>query len=172
MILLFDFCRVVTGIVFLISSISKLKAISTFELTVQEFQILPVKYVKASAWLFIGGEIAVVVLINFDRWLLQIGFALAILLLIIFNAALLSVIKRKIATSCNCFGYKNKLISPYDVWRNTIFILCAFGGQSISVYTLDSFVGSSALGLGLVVFLAVGFVCIVMNLGEIIQVFK
>lgn len=121
--------------------------------------------------LFLCGEFAVVLLVIFGGSLLIIGFPLAILLLFLFCIALVSVLVRRIRTSCNCFGPGAKQVSRFDVWRNIGFMLCALGGWEGLGWTKNT---QGNLGLLEWVLTGLGagaFVVIWTQLGEIVQIF-
>jgi uncharacterized membrane protein YphA (DoxX/SURF4 family) len=165
------FCRVVIGLVFVVSSVSKVLHISQFRQVISNFHILPRRLCGTAAILFICGEFAVVVFVIIGGPLLLFGFALAIFLLLIFCVALISVLARQIQTSCNCFGPSEKPVRVTDVWRNLGFILCAFGGWATLAWTRRS-----PESLGVVEWLLIGicaciFVLLCTQLGEITKLF-
>jgi hypothetical protein len=154
------FCRIAIGLVFALSFIGKIRNVRQFEQTVRDFAILPRRFSKIAALLFLCGEFAVVVLVTLGNSFLFAGFALAACLLLIFSIALASVLARNMRTSCNCFGSTTKQVSPFDVWRNAGFILCALGGcglltASKGAQTSLGLVEVSLVGLGAAVFVAV-----------------
>src|ERR1700737_4006721 len=122
------FCRVTTGLVFAISSLSKARDIPTFKQAVLGFRLLPQHLSGPLAILFLCGEFTVVLLVTIGGSLLLSGFVLATLLLLIFCGALASVLARRLQTACNCFGSSEKNVSSADIWRNLGFILCASVG--------------------------------------------
>lgn len=168
---LLAFCRVVMGLVFLVSSIGKARDLDLFRQTIRTFHILPPALSGVGAIAFICGEFAVVAVIVIGGPLLMPGFLLAAGLLVLFSIALVSVLLRRIRTSCNCFGTSAKAVSPFDVWRNVGFILCALVGGALT-WTKDtqenlSLPGWMLSGLGAVV-----FVVIWLQLREIAQFFR
>ena len=165
------FCRVVIGLVFVVSSVGKVLHISQFRQAISNFHILPGRLSGAAAMLFLCGEFVVVVFVLIGGPLLPFGFALAIFLLLLFCIALVSVLVRRIRTSCNCFGPGAKQVSRSDVWRNIGFMLCALGGWGGLVWTKDT---QGNLGLLEWVLTGLGagaFVVIWIQLGEIAQLF-
>ena len=166
------FCRVVIGLVFVVSSISKVLHISRFRQAISNFHILPGQLSGAAAILFICGEFAVVIFVIISGPLLLFGFALAIFLLLLFCIALVSVLVRRIRTSCNCFGASTKQVSHFDVWRNVGFILCALGGYGALAWTKGTQGNPGLLEWVLIGLGAAVFVVIWIQLGEIIQLFR
>lgn len=122
------FCRVAIGLLFLISGGSKLLNIAKFQQTVTHFRLFPARMSPILSLVALVGEISVVLFLAIGGQLLLIGFLLAIALLLIFCAALISVLARSIQTSCNCFGTSEKPVTRVDIYRNITFILCSLIG--------------------------------------------
>lgn len=168
---LLAFCRVVIGIVFAVSSISKALNIAQFKQTIRTFRLLPGWLCNIAALLFLCSEFAVVVLTILGGSLLIFGFVLAVSLLLLFCFALVTVLVRRIRTSCNCFGPSTKQVSRLDIWRTIGFIFCALVGYATLVWTKSNqgnvdLVEWVLIGLGAVV-----FVVIWTQLREITQLF-
>lgn len=166
------FCRIAIGLVFGISFLSKIINIPTFEQTITNFHILPEQLNRVAALLFLGGELAVSLLVAVGGLFLIPGFLLSIALLLLFCGALVSVLCRKIQTSCNCFGSTEKPVAVTDVWRNAGFIVCALigCGALVSPNNAEGHLGLAdwgLLGLG-----AALFVALWLNLSEIVQIFQ
>lgn len=168
---LLAFCRVVIGMVFLVSTISKVRDMAQFRQTIHTFHLLPPALSGMAATLFIGGEGAVVLLLVIGGPLLLPGFVLGGSLLFLFSLALVSVLARKIQTACHCFGAREKFVSLADVWRNITFMLCALAGVVLIWAKVNYFSLGLAewilTGLGAVVFVVIGI-----ELGEIVQLFR
>jgi uncharacterized membrane protein YphA (DoxX/SURF4 family) len=122
------FCRVAIGLVFLLSSGSKVRNVSQFQQTITRFRLLPERLSPVISLVGIVAEMTVVLLLVVGGRLLLIGFLLATILLLIFCAALASVLARSIQTSCNCFGTSEKPVTKADIYRNITFILCSLIG--------------------------------------------
>lgn len=166
------FCRVVIGLAFVVSSISKVLNIAQFRQAISNFHILPRRFSGVAAMLFLCGEFAVVVFVLIGGSLLAIGFSLAIFLLLLFCIALVTVLARGIHTTCNCFGPSAKQVSHVDVWRNVGLILCALGGYGALVWTKGTQGNPGLLEGGLTGLGAVVFFVIWIQLGEIVQLFR
>jgi hypothetical protein len=172
MIYILAFCRVAIGLVFAISSFGKARDIARFQQAIGGFQLLSQRLSNLAALLLLGGEIAVVLFLLIGGPLLLPGFALALLLLLIFCAALASVLIRKLHTPCNCFGSSNKPVTLVDIWRNLGFLLCTGGGCEALIWTRGT--QGSLEGITWL-FIALGagvFVMIWVQLGEIVQLFR
>ncbi len=165
------FCRVVIGLVFILSCISKARDMAQFIQTIHAFDVLPRSLNRVAAMLFLGGEFAVAALVLIGGPLLIFGFSLAIGLLLLFCFALTSVLARGIRTTCNCFGANTKEISTFDVWRNVGLIICALVGVVMLIGTKSAWFPLSLLEWVLISLGAGGFVMIWLQLGEIVQVF-
>lgn len=161
------FCQVVTGLLFLISSISKLRDVYGFIGTIHRFRLVNQYFERPIAFAFLAGELLVVILMVVGGSILAWGFLLATFLLILFSGALVSVLIRRIQTSCNCFGSSQKQVTRYDIVRNAMFVLCTGTG-----FFLVQNANTSGLGIldwSFVGLVSVLFVVILIQSGEIIQ---
>ena len=125
---LLTFCRIVIGLTFAYAFLAKVRDISGFTQTIITFNLLPSGRERQAALLFLGGEAVVVVLIILGGQLLLLAFVLASVLMALFSLALFSVLRRNIETSCNCFGFSEKPITYYAVWRNIALVGCSLLG--------------------------------------------
>ena len=172
MMYILAFCRVAIGLVFTISSLSKARDIGRFQQAISGFHLLSRSFSQFAAFLFLCGEIAVALFMLIGRSLLLYGFALAILLLLLFCAALASVLIRKMQTTCNCFGSSEKPVTPVDIWRNVGFLLCAGGGCEALIWTRGAQVSLEGIAWLFIALGAGAFVLIWTQLGEIVQIFR
>lgn len=116
------FCRIVIGLVFVISFVGKVLNIPEFKQTIAKFGILPERLNSVGTFAILGCELGVVLLVSIGGVYLGFGFALAACLLLVFCIALVSVLARRIQTPCNCFGATEQPVSSSDVWRNVVFM--------------------------------------------------
>lgn len=172
MIYVMAFCRVAIGLVFAISSLSKARHIAQFQQAVFGFHLLSRRLSNLAALLFLGGECVVVLLVAIGGPFLLAGFALALLLLLIFCAALASVLMRRLQTSCNCFGSSKKPVTPVDIWRNIGFLLCAGGGCEALIWTRGAQESLAGIAWFFIALGAGAFVVIWIQLGEIVQLVR
>ena len=130
MILLYllAFSRVVTGLVFGLSLLGKLRRPSAFVTTIQSFRLLPPRLSRLAAGVCWVAEAGVVGCMGVGGPLLLPGLLGAVSLLLLFSAALASVLRRQIATSCSCFGPTVQPMAPLDLGRNAGFLACALAG--------------------------------------------
>lgn len=166
------FCRVTIGLVFAWSFVGKIQNIASFVQTINRFNLLP----KALHWpvavMFLGGELAVLGAMILGGNLLLWGFLLAGLLLIIFSVALIVVLIRKIQTPCNCFGSSQKPASIFDIVRNAALILFSLGSYGLSVAKIESSQVLSWMDWVLIAVVAIVFVMTLVQLGDIVQLFR
>jgi uncharacterized membrane protein YphA (DoxX/SURF4 family) len=164
------FCRISLGLVFSISAISKAFKIQPFEKAVESFEILPRRFTRPAAFLFVAGEFMTAIMLAIGNSVLPMGFILAALLLLVFSTALAIALWRKMRISCNCFGPTQSIISIYDLWRNGGFVICAFMG--LGAITISS--GQQRFMIWdiiLVTVLATVFITIWTNLADIAWLF-
>jgi hypothetical protein len=166
------FTRVVLLLLFVIAFIGKIRDVHGFERTISNFEVIPHKLIPASARLFLCGEMGVILLLGWGDNTLLPGFILAFFLLLIFSGALLSILIRRLRTSCNCFGSSQTPVSAYDIWRNGGFLLCALVGSAASISSSDKQAHISPSVLVFVGLLAVVFALLWMNLRAVISLFE
>lgn len=171
-IYLLIFSRLALGLMFIASVSLKLRDPPAFETTIENFKILPRQFTKLSAYLFLAGEAAVVVLMIVGGTLLPTAFLAAIFLLSLFTIALLFVLWKGIQTSCACFGSSQRPVSSADVWRNVGFLVCACIGF-LSLNSLPTAGIKIGLGeAGLLGMMAVVFVVLSVYLRDVIELFR
>jgi len=159
-------CRITIALLFFSSFGRKVLAPGDFAVTVGDFKLLPRRWSKTVAWLFLISEIATAVLMALGGGLLSLGFLLASVLLAVFSAALGTALLRKIQMSCNCFGRTERRISRYDVARNGCFILCSLIGLWMARYALQALSGNEIILLAL---MSAVFLMIATNLEDIVE---
>jgi hypothetical protein len=175
------FCRLVIGLTFAFSFASKVRDIPLFVQTIQRFKLLPGWLNRAAALAFLCSEAIVVVAVLphsillskvLEKRVVTGGFILAALMLIIFCAALASVLMRKIHTSCNCFGASEKQVSTYDIVRNLGFFLCALSGCGVQIGRQTGLAVLGVLDWGLACIAAAVFISLWVNIGEIVAIMR
>lgn len=122
------FCRIAILLVFLASFIGKVRHIAAFQETITSFALVSRSLSRLFAPVIVFTEAIIVICMLVGGGLLFPGFLLAGALLLLFCLAMLSVLARKIATTCSCFGPTAKPVSPADIVRNVGFVMCALGG--------------------------------------------
>ncbi len=166
------FCRVVIGLVFLISGVSKIMHLPQFKQAITNFRILPGQLSGIAAQLCLVGEFSVVALIVAGGSFLLPGFLLAVMLLTIFCGALAWVLARKLRTSCNCFGPNVQSVTVSDLWRNAGFIGCALVGCILQNWLREKPTALSWLAWIPISLGALAFVIIWVQVGEIARLFR
>jgi len=165
----FMFCRITIVLLFLFSSASKALDLRDFVVTIGDFKLLPRRWSKTAAWLFLGSEITAAVLILLGGNVLSLGFLLATALLVTFSLALGMALRRNISMSCNCFGRTERRISYYDLARNGVLILCTVLGLCLCNTAPQNLAISEIIVL---VLMSVVFLLFVMNLREIVAALR
>jgi hypothetical protein len=163
------FCRVAIALVFAISFVGKASDVPAFQRAVAKFGLLPESSSKVAALFFLVGEATVVIFAALGGRFLGPGFLLAASLLLVFSAALVSVLSRRMRTPCNCFGLSQKPVSSVDVWRNVGLMAGALIGLG-SLAALDR--SQSSLGMAewtLVGLMGTVFALVWIHLDEIVQ---
>jgi uncharacterized membrane protein YphA (DoxX/SURF4 family) len=109
---LLTFCRLVIGLTFALSFVGKVRDVGQFAATIGRFELLPRRWHKTAAWLFLGGEAAVILLLIAGGPLLALAFGLATLLLTLASRQTLSLhihLFLKFWQSC-CQNYSNSIL--------------------------------------------------------------
>lgn len=169
--LLFAFCRLVLGFVFALSLVGKLRHVQTFRQTILTFRLLPDQLVRIATWFFLGCELLVVLGSMLGEVFLLPTFLLAAFLLLLFSAAMASVLVRQMRTPCSCFGKSDKPISVADLWRNGGFLCCALGGCALALQPTQEY-GHLTLAVWFLAGVAASvFVALGLFLGDLIALF-
>ncbi|MBE3008899.1 methylamine utilization protein MauE [Microbispora sp. NEAU-D428] len=124
---LFAFCRLLTGIVFLTSAVSKLRgraAYEEFTVATRALARLPARPVAA---LVVAAEIAVAPLLAWPPTVLA-GFCVALGLLLAFTVAIVVALRRGRRVPCRCFGASAVPVGPGHLARNAVLIVAAAAG--------------------------------------------
>lgn len=163
------FCRSTIALVFALTAFGKALDVAAFQESISEFRILPMNLSKAAAWILLGTELVVVLLMVAGGYLLSAGFSLAVCLLATFSAALLVALWRTSKMICSCFGIGTQRISPYDVARNVLLALCCLIGICALDDASHGLPGSASV---LVILMAISFVCLVSNLRDVVETLR
>ncbi|MFI7038755.1 MauE/DoxX family redox-associated membrane protein [Microbispora rosea] len=173
---LFAFCRLLTGIVFLMSAVSKLRgraAYEEFTAATRALVRLPSRLVAA---LVVAAEIAVAPLLAWRPTTLA-GFGVALGLLVAFTAAIVVALRRGRRVPCRCFGASAVPVGAGHLARNAVLIVAAAAGAvqagagAVHAGTGAVFAGLGPAGLAAVA-LAAGAVAVLLSaIGEIAGLF-
>lgn len=120
--------RIAIAAIFAVSATGKALDVAGFRESVSEFRLLPTAWINPAVWTFLCLEFAVVIALIIGDGLLLPGFVLAACLLLIFSAALSLALLKGARTTCNCFGRTQERISPYDLARNAMLLVCSLAG--------------------------------------------
>lgn len=166
------FCRFVLGLTFLLSLSGKTRDLQTFKRSVMDFRIIPKQFVTCFIWLVLTNELLIVLTMLVGGRLLKYGFALAVLLLLLFTIAAASVLTRGIQTSCSCFGKSSSHnLSKYDIVRNFSFIVCGLVGWTLIDSTGEQLPNTiNLMGVIYIGFLALVAVLILLYIQDILEI--
>ncbi|NKQ36648.1 MAG: hypothetical protein HF973_13670 [Chloroflexi bacterium] len=169
---LLTFSRLAIIFLFALSGVNKLREFPAFAQAVARFQILPDRWARLAAVSFAAGELAIVIMMLLGGPFLLPGFWLAIILLLAFSIALMSVLMRKLSTSCHYFGAAAKPVTVYSVWRNAGFIACAFVGWFSLLVRPAAATNPNMIEQGFLGIMAVTFVIVLSYVDEVVALIR
>jgi len=162
----------VVGVVFLVSSVSKLAGRQSFRgfvTALADMRVLPAGLVLPVAVLVVTGEFGVWLLLAVPVAALSVtGLVIAIGMLTAFTVGIGSVLKSGLPTSCRCFGPTAAPFGPRHIVRNVLLVCVAAVGSVAWVRS-----GPASTG-GLLVALAAGLLVggLVTVLDDLIDLFR
>ncbi|WP_327045796.1 hypothetical protein OG320_29645 [Microbispora sp. NBC_01189] len=128
MALLYAFCRLLTGIVFLASAVSKLRGRTAYEeFTAATRALAPRLPARTAAALVVAAEAAVAPLLAWRPTVLA-GFCVALGLLAAFTVAMAAALRRRRRVRCRCFGASTVPVGPGHLVRNAVLAAAAATG--------------------------------------------
>jgi hypothetical protein len=160
------------GVVFLVSSMSKLAgrhSFRSFVAALAEMRVLPAGLVLPVAVLVVAGELSVWLLLAVPVAAVSVaGLAAAIGLLVAFTVGIGSVLKRGLPAACRCFGPTAAPFGSRHIVRNAVLICVAAIGTVTWIRS-----GPAPIG-GLLVALAAGLLIggLVAVLDDLIDLFR
>ncbi|WP_169986193.1 MauE/DoxX family redox-associated membrane protein [Microbispora sp. H10836] len=176
---LFAFCRLLTGIVFLMSAVSKLRgrtAYEEFTAATRALTRLPARRVRPVAALVVAAEAAVAPLLAWGPTVLA-GFCVALGLLAAFTVAIVAALRRGRRVPCRCFGASAVPVGPGHLARNAVLVVAAAAGAVLAA-TEAVVAGSGAVladldpaGLAAVALAAGAMAALLSATGEIADLF-
>ncbi len=166
------FSRIVIGLIFAISAYGKIQDVSSFTDAITRFKFFPKQFSSALAYLFLSGEILVVLLMLVGSFFLLYGYLLSFLMYLAFSIALSSVVIRKIDTSCNCFGPSEKPVTPFHVVRAAGLMLLSAVSGTVIYLNNTSLVQLDLAGWVLIALAGGIFALIWIQLDEIAELFR
>jgi len=129
------FSRCLTGVVFAVSAVTKLRsprAFAEFATWVAELPALPARARRPASVLMAGAEAAAVLLLALP-WTAPSGLALATATLAVFAAGTLLVTRAGVRVPCQCFGTSRAPIGMRHVVRNTGLCAVAAAGTAVAI---------------------------------------
>jgi putative oxidoreductase len=124
---IFFLVRIILGIVFLISSYSKLKDPIGFVQAIENYKIFGALLSRWGAIFIPALEFILAILLITGRWMKE-TFIITAALFTIFDVMIIQAYLRGLDISCGCFGSSH---SPIDIWKfveNGIFTALAITG--------------------------------------------
>ena len=124
---IFFLVRIILGIVFLISSYSKLKDPIGFAQAIENYKIFGALLSRWGAIFIPALEFILAILLITGRWMKE-TFIITAALFTIFDVMIIQAYLRGLDISCGCFGSSH---SPIDIWKfveNGIFTALAITG--------------------------------------------
>lgn len=136
--LLLLFLRFTLIMLFTKSVLSKLVAFHSFTNNLSNFKLVPERFNLIVAYGVIFAEVLIVLSIVRGEHLLEVGFILAQLTIIVFTIVLVLTHIRGIKAVCNCFGPSQQVVGPVSILRNGLIFFLTFVGWSLSQSQLGS----------------------------------
>ncbi|GIH63320.1 MauE/DoxX family redox-associated membrane protein [Microbispora siamensis] len=173
---LFAFCRLLTGIVFLMSAVSKLRGRAAYEEFTVATRALVRLPARPVAVLVVVAEAAVAPLLAWRPTVLA-GFCVALGLLVAFTVAIGVALRRGRRVPCRCFGASAVPVGPGHMARNAVLIVAAAAGAiQAGTGAIQAGTGFALAGLGpaglAAVALAAGAAAVLLSaIGEIAGLF-
>lgn len=131
-------CRLYILLVLIAAVAGKLAAMAEFRDTVAALLPIPERAVGATALAVAGAEALAAILLAAGGGWARSGMAGALLLLILFTAAISIALVQGKRVNCRCFGGGGHALSGYDVIRNAVLIAACgcylrFGATGIAI---------------------------------------
>lgn len=130
-------CYCLVGLVFAVSSASKLRGRTAFDQFVKAAGILTVATIpgyqasrdgaRRIGAAVVAGELAVPVLLVVPGTA-GIGLGIAVLLLTVFGVGIVAAMRRGLRTSCGCFGSSSTPLGTRHLVRNAMLVIAAATG--------------------------------------------
>jgi hypothetical protein len=168
------FCQVVLLLIFTFSFVQKLRNHVAYERSVKGFALLSKRWVTPLAWLATATEgLIAILLLGGLLWneVRLAGTLLALVVLLIFTGALISVVARRLHVSCGCFGAEEHPISAATLVRNIGLIACSVIA-ALPIFAIVSVIRYPFQALLLIALAAATFVLLWSFLDEISLVLR
>jgi len=166
---LFAFCRLLTGIVFLMSAVSKLRGRAAYEEFTAATHALVRLPARPVAALVVTAEVAVALSLAWPPTVLA-GFCLALGLLVAFTVAIAVALRRGRRVPCRCFGASAVPVGPGHLARNAVLLVAAATG-AVQAGAGTVLAGLGPAGLAAVAMAAGAAAVLLSAIGEIAGLF-
>lgn len=123
------------GVVFLISSLSKLSPSShrEFRASLRAMRLLPDRLITPTGVCVVTSELALAGCLAAPSQILAVaGFTAAGLLLLVFSGAIAVLLRRGSTRPCRCFGASSAVLAPRHLLRNVLLTAAAATGAFAS----------------------------------------
>jgi len=121
-------CRILIGLVFGISLLSKVRSRTSYTAFVAAVPgLVPRLPGRLVAPMLVVAEAAIVILVALPPTA-EAGFAVAAALLLAFSTAIWFAVRRRAAVTCQCFGSSSTPVGPAQLVRNVVLLLAAGAG--------------------------------------------
>ena len=115
-------CRLYILLVLIAAAAGKLAAMADLRDTIAALIPLPAPFVRAVAVAIVGAEALAALLLAAGGSWSRTGMAAALMLFILFTAAILVALVQGRTVQCRCFGGRGHAISVHDVARNGVLM--------------------------------------------------
>lgn len=165
-------CRVTIAVVFGVSGIAKCVDVAAFRNAVTDFGV-PAPAARGTALGVIAAELAVSVSMLMGAAWADVGFASAIVLLIVFSFVIVKALRADDELSCHCFGRRTEPLEQSHLYRNVALLACSMLGLAAGL----ALGGHNELRLGPEMWIvsgpaAVAAAVVLINLPDIVRVLK
>jgi uncharacterized membrane protein YphA (DoxX/SURF4 family) len=119
--------RIILGVVFLVSSTSKIRDYWGFSASLDQWSFLPSRSRTLLAQTVIFSELIIVIFIMIPG-IAIVSWLISIFLMCIFSSAIGYALIRRQTITCHCFTSTKTNISIFDLIRNFILVFISFTG--------------------------------------------
>ncbi|GHJ44271.1 hypothetical protein Cs7R123_16130 [Catellatospora sp. TT07R-123] len=119
--------RVAIGLVFAVAAVAKARDLGAFARSLEPFLTVAKPLYRPLAVAVVGAELAAAVLVAIPATVFW-GFGLALALNAVFAVAIVRVLRRGVAATCNCFGAADSRLSRRHLVRDLVLAVPALLG--------------------------------------------
>ncbi|BEL05301.1 methylamine utilization protein MauE [Actinoplanes sichuanensis] len=160
--------RVLIGLVFAVSAVTKLRAFAAFRVSLAAMRVVPRPLVGPVAVGVVAAESAIPVLLLVPG-AQAAGFVVAVLLLAAFSAGIARVLATGTTASCRCFGVSAAPFGRHHLYRNAVLTVVAAAGLIAAVRPGQ---GPAPAGAAVAAGAAAVAALVVVMLDDIVELFR